>query len=372
MKLLLLGVFFLLSFVTTYIIIPKIIKIVLYKNLLDKPNDRSSHSSVTPTLGGVAFFIVLILSMVFLKKWDNDYVSLNFVVGLTVLFIVGLKDDLVALSAKVKAIAQIIAISFLIFDNDFLCLHSLQGFLGFSDMNHWGYIPIIYFSMFFIINSFNLIDGIDGLASTIGMLIFSIYATMFFMLGEFYYAAISIVLIGTLLAFLNYNFSDKRKIFMGDTGSMIIGFMIAILTFKMLTLNVIVNKINVLPENLPILLLSIITIPLLDTIRVFIVRTLNGKSFFIADRNHIHHIFLDLGLTHKKATFFIASINFTFVLLVYLLSSTLTSFKLLLVYVFLSIVFYLWLYLFRSSKMERNKGKMKIFKKVASALTFFY
>ncbi|MEQ3499768.1 MraY family glycosyltransferase [Tenacibaculum sp. SSH1-16] len=364
----LLSVFLLGAFLATYFIIPKIIKVVFYKKLLDEPNKRSSHTKVTPTLGGVAFFITLILSFFFLKKWDEETISLSLMVSLTVLFIIGLKDDLVALSATTKSIAQLLAITFLVYDNNLL-IESLGGFLGITQLNYWACLFFIYFSTFFIINSFNLIDGIDGLASSIGITIFTFFAVIFYFLGQNYYLFLCVVLVGTLLAFLTYNLSEKKKIFMGDTGSMIIGFLIAVLAFKILTHQKEIEVIGVLPENLPIILTSIISIPILDTIRVFIIRTVNKRSFFIADRNHVHHIFVDRGFTHKKATLFIVIINMIITSLVYLLSTRLNSFFLLLFFIFLSIIFYLAIfYLLKKNESKELKKNSNLLYRVADSI----
>lgn len=354
----LLSIFLLGSFLVTYFIIPKIIKVVFYKKLLDEPNKRSSHTKVTPTLGGVAFFITIILSFFFLKKWDADQISLNLMVALTVLFIIGLKDDLVAISATTKAVAQVLAITFLVYDNNLL-IESLGGFLGITQLNYGAYLFFVYFSIFFIINSFNLIDGIDGLASSTGITIFILFAIIFYFLGQNYYFFLCMVIVGTLLAFLTYNLSEKKKIFMGDTGSMIIGFLIAVLAFKILMYQKEIESLGVLPENLPIIITSIISIPILDTIRVFIIRTINKKSFFIADRNHVHHIFVDRGFTHKKTTLFIVIINMIITSIIYLLSMKLDSFALLLVFILVSIIFYLVVF-YMSKKNESSEVKKKI------------
>ena len=155
-------------------------------------------------------------------------------------------------------------------------------FLGITQVNYWIYLFFLYFAVFFIINSFNLIDGIDGLASSVGIMIFTLYGIIFHLLGESYFCFLCVVIVGTLLAFLSFNLSERRKIFMGDTGSMIIGFLIGVLTFKILTFSPRIETIGVPSENLIIILISIISIPLLDTIRVFIIRTINKKSFFIS------------------------------------------------------------------------------------------
>ncbi|MDX8553627.1 undecaprenyl/decaprenyl-phosphate alpha-N-acetylglucosaminyl 1-phosphate transferase [Tenacibaculum sp. 1B UA] len=269
-----------------------------------------------------------------------------------------MKDDLVALSATTKSIAQILAITFLVYDNNLL-IESLGGFLGVTQLNYWVYLFFVYFSVFFIINSFNLIDGIDGLASSVGITIFTLFAVIFYFLEQNYYFFLCIVIVGTLLAFLTYNLSEKKKIFMGDTGSMIIGFLIAVLAFKILAYQKEIGSIGVLPENLPIIITSIISIPILDTVRVFIIRTVNKKSFFIADRNHVHHIFIDRGFTHKKTTLFIVIINMVITLIMYLLSMKFNSFILLLFFISLSIVFYLAIF-FLLKKNESNDLKKNL------------
>ncbi|KAB1153288.1 undecaprenyl/decaprenyl-phosphate alpha-N-acetylglucosaminyl 1-phosphate transferase [Tenacibaculum aiptasiae] len=371
MFLITLGLFLIGSFLVTYFVIPKIIKVVSYKKLLDEPNNRSSHKKVTPTLGGVAFYITIILSFFFLKKWDSDLFSLNLMVSITVLFIIGLKDDLIAISAKTKALAQILAISFLVFDNG-LMTDTLGGFLGITNVNYWTYLVFVYFAIFFIINSYNLIDGIDGLASSVGIMIFTLYSIIFYLLGENYYFFLCIVIIGTLLAFLSFNLSEKRKIFMGDTGSMIIGFLIALLTFKILTYNYKIDKIDIPSENLIIILTSIISIPVLDTVRVFIIRTINKKSFFIADRNHVHHVFVDQGLSHRRATFFIVFINLIITTIIYLLSSVLNSFALLFVFLLLSVVFYMVLFYFNMKKNENQELRPNFLNKIAKTILNFF
>ncbi|CAL2077294.1 putative undecaprenyl-phosphate N-acetylglucosaminyl 1-phosphate transferase [Tenacibaculum dicentrarchi] len=338
-----LSLFLISAFFITYLVIPKIIKVVFYKKLFDEPNSRSSHKKITPTLGGVAFFITIIISFFFLKKWDTDGFSTGLMVSLTVLFIIGLKDDLIEISAKTKALAQILAISFLVYDNN-LEIESLGGFLGITQIDYWIYIIFIYFSIFFILNSYNLIDGVDGLASSVGITIFTFLGVFFYLLNQDYYCFLCVVIVGTLLAFLRFNLSENKKIFMGDTGSMIMGFLIGVLAFKVLTFQAEIEELGIPSENLFLILLSIISIPVLDTVRVFIIRIINKKSFFIADRNHIHHIFVDQGFSHRKTTLFIVCINLIFTIIIYFLSLILNSFFLLIIFFLLSILFYSIIY----------------------------
>ncbi|MDO6851987.1 MraY family glycosyltransferase [Cellulophaga lytica] len=311
------------SFLLTYLTIPKIIGVVEHKRLMDDPNQRSSHSSKTPTLGGIAFYCALVFALFFIKDRANFNEAIYIIPGLTILFIVGLKDDLVVLSPGAKLIAQALAICFIIF-NDSFTIHSLNGFLNISEIPYYLYLVIGGFIMITIINSYNLIDGIDGLASIVGIVIMILYTTIFYLSGEYFFALIGITLNGCLMAFFGFNISSDRKIFMGDTGSLIIGFVISILTLKFLALKpTSYSELPFLLENAPLIAISILIVPLFDTARVFTIRIANKKGPFSPDRNHTHHILIDFwGLSHKQASFFIGFFNLIFVVLFIVLGST--------------------------------------------------
>ena len=185
----------------------------------------------------------------------------------------------------------------------------MHGFMGIYE------IPLIVSvvgSMFFLlalINAFNLLDGIDGLTSITGIIVASFYSYMFYKLGYFYYLSISITTIATLLAFLRFNFSVKRKIFMGDTGSLTIGLVLGLLTLKLMAADAVYTSLNFQPKQLPLLLVAVLFVPILDICRVMIIRLLKGVSMFSADRNHIHHIIVDYGLSHLKASLLIGLVN---------------------------------------------------------------
>ena len=314
--------FFAGSYLLTFLTIPKIIGLVEYKNLMDNPNVRSSHSKKTPTLGGVSFFYVLIFALFFMRSWCDYDESIYLVPGLTILFIIGLKDDLVVLSPYAKLIAQFIAIVFILSNESFM-IHSLNGFLGINEIPIYLYYIIGGFIMLTIINAYNLIDGIDGLAAIVGIVILIIYATIFYMTQEYFYLLLSLTLNGSLMAFLKYNLSSDQKIFMGDTGSLIIGFIISILTLKFLALSP--EKYDSLPfliENIPLIAISILIVPLFDTARVFTIRLASKRSPFSADRNHTHHILIDyFKMSHRKASLIIGGFNLVFVYLFIILGS---------------------------------------------------
>jgi len=297
-------------FAISLLLIPKIRSIALKLNLSDTPDDRSSHSAPVPTFGGVIFYVSYIVILFFTQNLDVNHVSVTLLASISVLFFTGLLDDFRNLSPKIKFLFQIIGVAILMFQPDFRIV-SLHGFLGFYE------IPMaisVAGSMFFLlalINAFNLIDGIDGLSGITGIIIASFYSFMLFNLGYYFYLSISLATIGTLLAFLRFNFSIKRKIFMGDTGSLVIGLVLGLVTLKLMAVgDAAHNSLSLNRSQLPLFLAGVLFIPTLDIIRVMLLRFTRGVSIFKPDRNHIHHILIDFGFSHRKASFCIGFINF--------------------------------------------------------------
>ncbi len=231
------SLFFIASLSISYYLVGKVRDIVIYKELLDSPNERSSHAASTSNLGGIVFFIVLMLSFYFTSPYDTSNTVISIIPGLTILFVVGLKDDLVVLAPLSKLIAQIAAALFLVFHVK-LNIESLHGFIGIENIPAYIAAPIGVLIVVSIINAINLIDGIDGLASTLGIIMFTLFAGLFYFGGNLFLVLTCVVMIGALLAFLRFNLSKTKKIFMGDTGSMIIGFMLGLMTVRLLALDV--------------------------------------------------------------------------------------------------------------------------------------
>jgi len=331
--------------------------VVEFKRLMDSPNERSSHSMRTPTLGGVSFFYTLVFALFFINGRDTFGEAMYIIPGLTILFIVGLKDDLVAISPGAKLIAQICAIAFILANPSF-AIESLNGFLNINEIPYYLYLGIAGFMMLTIINSYNLIDGIDGLASIVGMVIMVIYTTIFYLTGEYFFALISITMNACLMAFLGFNLSSDKKIFMGDTGSLIVGFVISILTLKFLALRPdSYSELPFLLENAPLIAIGILIVPLFDTARVFAIRIANKKGPFSADRNHTHHVLIDYwGLSHKQASFIIGCFNLLFVMLFIVLGSTAKNLGMVLmlvsVVIFLGYIFFKYNYNFTTLKQK--------------------
>ena len=356
------------SFLLTYLTIPKIIKIVEYKRLMDDPNKRSSHNTKTPTLGGVSFFYTIIFVLFFIHGRDTFDEAIYIIPGLTILFMVGLKDDLIVISPGAKLIAQVFAVAFILVNPSFT-IHSFNGFLNIFDIPYYLYLVIAGFIMITIINSYNLIDGIDGLASVVGIVILVIYTTIFYTTGEYFFALLSISLNACLLAFFGFNISSERKIFMGDTGSLIVGFIISILTLKFLALTPDAYVgLPFLLENAPLIAISILIVPLFDTARVFAIRIANKKGPFSPDRNHTHHVLIDFwGLSHKQASFIIGCFNLVFVVLFIVLGSKAENLGMVIflisAVIILGYVFFKYNYNFTTLKqkimLKRKVGKIK-------------
>jgi UDP-N-acetylmuramyl pentapeptide phosphotransferase/UDP-N-acetylglucosamine-1-phosphate transferase len=308
------------------------------RNLSDQPNNRSSHLCSTPTMAGVAFYITIIMTLFFIQQFDDEKVGFNLLAATTIVFIIGLKDDLVTTSPRDKLAMEAIAVIFLLVAN---CMHvnTLSGFLGIHKIPELlAYCGIVLIFLT-IINAFNFIDGIDGLAATIAIVIFSIFSLIFYACHLYFYFLISLSTIGMLLAYLYYNFSTTRKIFMGDTGSLIIGFLIGFCTLKFLSMDaVLFNNFTFKPENKLIIVIAILFIPLFDMFRVIGIRLMRGDSPLFADRNHIHHVLIDSGLSHFKVAMILGFINYIIIITTIWFSEVLTSFEMSIVLAFIYVV----------------------------------
>ena len=302
------------AFVLTYYLIPKIIKVVNHKELMEHPNQRSSHITLTPTFGGISFFIILILTVLVINPVETNTNSLHIVAALTILLFTGLKDDLVVISYTSKIIGQLAAIGLFLIDTDFYKIN-LQGFLGINELGVIAGVICTVFLMLAIINAFNLIDGIDGLSATVAIVCLTFYGIIFYQAEEVFFLFICVSLIGSLIAFLRFNLSSNKKIFMGDTGSLIIGFIIAVMTLKVLNFNEsTLNEIGFIPKNIAFIVSSILVFPLFDTLRILMVRIRKKQNLFLADRNHIHHLLLELGFSHTKSSIIISLSTLIFTL----------------------------------------------------------
>lgn len=300
------------SFIVSFLAIPIVIQVAETKNLYDIPDERKLHTKKIASLGGVGIFAGFIIASLLSIQGHLNPEFQYFFASAIVIFFLGLKDDIVVLSASKKFIGQLLAASILIHLGD-IRLDSMYGVFGIEQLPAGFGLALSYLTIIVIINSFNLIDGVDGLAASLGVLSTVVFGIYFFAIDYQAYALFAFAMAGSLVAFLIFN-HHPAKIFMGDSGSLMIGMVNAILVIKFI--NVAHDPFVAIPVHSSVALgFAILIVPLLDTLRVFSVRILNAKSPFTPDRNHVHHLFLDRGLSHAAVTASLVLINIGFIAL---------------------------------------------------------
>jgi UDP-N-acetylmuramyl pentapeptide phosphotransferase/UDP-N-acetylglucosamine-1-phosphate transferase len=299
-----------LAFFITFAAIPVIIQVADAKKLFDVPDERKVHLSPIPSLGGLGIFAGLILSFLVTFPISLAAEFQYFFAAALVIFFLGLKDDILVISPIKKLIGQFIA-AFLIIYKGGIQIKSMHGFLGVYELPEVMSLALTYLTVIVIINSFNLIDGVDGLAGSLGLMTALIFGSYFYYVGQLPYSILAFILAGSLLGFLIFNHSPAR-IFMGDTGSLLLGLINSILVIRFISTADNPTSVFQLSSS-PAIGFAILMVPLFDTIRVFSVRILNRRSPFSPDRNHIHHMLLDKGLSHSAVTYTCVGLNLLFI-----------------------------------------------------------
>lgn len=300
------------AFIITFMAIPSIIRVSVIKNLFDEPTERKAHTSSIPTLGGLAIFAGVVFSYTFWTNGLESAYTQYIIAAIVVMFFIGIKDDIVELTAHKKLYGQLFAALIIVFFAD-IRITSLYGILGIYEIPYSLSVLVTIFTILTIINAYNLIDGIDGLAGGIGAIASFTFGLWFYNYNEIGLCVLAFTLFSSLLAFLVYNFSPAN-IFMGDTGSLIVGLILAILCINFVEMSFLSLPYAFPFRSSPAMAIAILIIPLADTMRIFVIRLMNGKSPFQADRNHIHHQLLDLGLTHREAALTLYLVNIGFIL----------------------------------------------------------
>jgi UDP-N-acetylmuramyl pentapeptide phosphotransferase/UDP-N-acetylglucosamine-1-phosphate transferase len=290
---------------------------------MDEPGQRSSHERKIPNLGGIAmFFSIAVCASIFAYQLFDLYKFLF--ASLVILLYVGVMDDIVVMRAYKKLLAQVVVSALLVIGSD-VRIRSLFGVFGVYELNY--FLSVIFSIVTFIIlvNAYNLIDGIDGLAGVYGVICFSLFGISYYRLGEYNYPLVilSTTIIGTVIGFLYYNLSDRsKKIFMGDTGSMLLGFLLTFTSICFMDIFIVKKVQGAVFYHLntaPVMAIAIMILPIIDTLNVIIIRLAEKRSPFDADKNHIHHKLLKLGITHKRATLYIISYYLFIVIISYFL-----------------------------------------------------
>jgi len=328
------------AFLITLFLIPSIVEIARAKSLTAEPNGRSSHSKSIPTLGGIAIFTgVAISSLIFFSF--STFPKFQFTIaGLLIIFFAGFKDDIIGISPFKKFLAQIAACLIIIVFGT-IRFTNLHGFLGLYEIsNHVGLL-ITIITIVGITNCYNLIDGIDGLTATLGILVSLTFGTWFYLIGQYNWAMLSVSLTGALLAFLIFNvFGKKNKIFMGDTGSLILGYIIAVMAIEFNEFNINLTGPYVV-HAAPAVSIGIIMVPFFDTLRVFFTRIFKNKHPFTPDKTHLHHYLLDLGLSHIMATLIILLVSIFFIAVSFLLQDLSTAWLLIILFAMAAFLSYI-------------------------------
>jgi len=305
---------FVISLLVVALTISPLITIAIRKRLFDSPSeDRKIHKRIVPNLGGLAIFSGFIFSLSIFVNQSILEVANYLLAGGIVVFVIGLKDDIIGVDPMKKFIAQFIS-AFIVTIMADIRIMDLGGFLGVYELSYPFSIGLSLLTIVGVVNAYNLIDGIDGLAGSLGLIMSFVYAYLFYSAGEQGWAYVCLALAGSLTGFLIHNISPAR-IFMGDCGSLMVGFLAAVLSIQFIntsSANVVHLGFTSL-TSAPALAMAIVILPLFDTLRVFGIRIVNNQSPFKADRNHLHHRMLALGLTHMQATGVLALVAVLFI-----------------------------------------------------------
>ncbi|MDD4193040.1 MAG: MraY family glycosyltransferase [Mangrovibacterium sp.] len=303
-----------LSFAITFVTIPSIVNVSNAKNLFDEPNRRKLNKVVVPTMGGIAIFIGFILSaMLFLEK-DSSREMHYLTAAIIMMLFIGIKDDILVIAPSKKLMVQLAAALILVVPGNFRIVHTYELFSA-TLLNAWISIPLSVLVILFLINALNLIDGIDGLAGGLALFASLALGTWFMLTGHSDSAVLCLAFCGSLVAFLWYNLrGGKNKIFMGDTGSLVLGVFLAAMVIRFNELNAAAASPFRLSQA-PLIALAFMIVPVTDTLRVFFIRIKNKRSPFSPDMSHFHHLLIKSGLSHLQATCFMLGYTIFFLAL---------------------------------------------------------
>ena len=306
------------SLIITSFAIPSILHVARFRHLYDDLGHfRKEHDHGIPRLGGVAIFVGFTITSLLFCMTDKSLPINYLLTACIILFAMGIKDDLSGVNSNTKFVIQFVVCAILVVLGN-IRITGMNGVFGIYELP---YIISVFLSILIIllvINAFNLIDGIDGLAATTGIIANGAFAILFIYMKQYELAAVSFAMAGAVLGFLRFNIAPA-KIFMGDTGSLLIGLISAVMALKFVEVNMVTGTKSPEINNAPALAVAILIGPIFDTIRIFVVRILNGGSPFVADRNHIHHRMLKLGFNHLQTTMILTITNILTIVMVLLL-----------------------------------------------------
>lgn len=295
-------------FLLTFFTLPIIIRVFKAINFMDAPDRRKIHKINIPSLGGIAIYLSILLTIAFVIPFNELYSHKFLIAGLIVALILGVRDDISSLYANQKLVVQTLAASLAVFYAD-IRLTGFYGILGIGEINEILAGIISVFVIVVITNSFNLIDGIDGLAGSLALLASTLFGVWFLLLGDEFYSILCFSVASAFAAFLYFNWQPS-KIFMGDTGSLVTGFLLTCIAFQFINSSHALESENLLKfDSYVAVALSLLIIPIYDTLRVILIRLYAGRSPFTPDKNHIHHVLLKQGFSHSNASLILIMFN---------------------------------------------------------------
>lgn len=308
------------SFGITFSTIPSIMHVADFHQFYDDPgHTRKSHSNGIPRLGGIAIFVSFTLTLLLLCSGHGGFPVNYLLTGCIMLFAMGLKDDLKGVNASTKLVIELLAAVIIVVLGE-VRFSSMYGLFGIYEISYAVSIILSIVTIIFLINAFNLIDGIDGLAGITGIAVNLAFAIISDLTGHYELAMISLAMAGAILGFIKYNLTPA-KIFMGDTGSLLIGLVSAVMAISFIESHKFVSSTASIIITAPAIAIAILIGPIADTLRVFTLRILKGESPFKADRNHIHHRMLEFGLSHLKITIILITFNLIILVLAFVFSA---------------------------------------------------
>ncbi|RZS98439.1 glycosyltransferase family 4 protein [Cecembia calidifontis] len=305
------------AFLIGFLAMPVLIGAFKKFQVVDKPGGRKIHKNDTPSMGGIVIvFSVLLTAFLWLDV--SNLMEIRYVIAaFALMFFVGLRDDLVELSPFQKLGGQSVAAFMVVFMAD-IRISGLYGFLGIYELPLVLSYAITFISILALTNAFNLIDGLDGLAATISVLTFGFLAWWFNVIGMPSFGMFSLIIAGSVLGFLVFNW-HPAKIFMGDTGSLSLGFALSLLTVLFIDTNGTMAPESPWKFNAPIASgIALMIVPIYDTTRIFTRRIRRGRSPFSPDKNHVHHFLMRMGLTHDKVSITLGVIKLFFIALIFI------------------------------------------------------
>ncbi len=301
-------------FLLTFFTLPIVIRLFKAINFIDTPDRRKIHKINTPSLGGIAIYTSVILTILFVIPYSELSIHKFLIAGLIVALILGIRDDISSLYANQKLVVQTLAASLAVLYAN-IKLEGFYGILGIGEINSIVAILLSIFLIVAITNSFNLIDGIDGLAGGIAFMASALFGLWFFQAGEQFFTILCFSMASAFVAFLFFNWHPS-KIFMGDTGSLVTGFLLSCVAIQFINSNHMPDPgIPLKFNSFVAVALSLLIIPIYDTLRVFLIRIAAGKSPFVPDKKHIHHILLKQGFSHSQSSLILILFNLVIILL---------------------------------------------------------